>query len=262
MKRAVSILLVFLCFLCLPSASAATREHEAEVMTAFQGFLSGLDQRYAFNEQALVAAQAYAQAPGEETLSQAKEVCAAAIAGIAGLPLPSSAISQDAQAELEIMGQAEEFFAPFDAEPSYRLSDIQTMQTLASLLISHASQPEVIGQVAELNLEMLTRDRKIEYLCLNEFVNAFSSEGTKAFREEFLPTLAVFGKDNLGWGADNAVLEAMAEELFTQYEGLLSQYELLIGKMYANLMNARADTAKLMAEQGYTQEQIDAMLGE
>jgi hypothetical protein len=262
MKRVASILLVFLSLLPLASALSISPAHEAEVMAAFQTVISSQDQRYTLYEHALAGAQAFADAPGEQTLSRAKALCASAIEEIGSLPLPSPVLSGDAQAELSDMGRAEDFYAPFDAEPSYRLSTIGSLQTVASLLLSSASQPERIGDVAEINLRLLACDRKIEYLCMNEFINAFSTAGTQPFRDDFLPTLTVFCKDRLPWGTDADVLEAMVEEVFSQYEGLLTQYEQIIGAMYADLMNMRADTVKLMKEYGYTQEQIDACLGD
>lgn len=177
-------------------------------------------------EQALTAAASYAADGDENTLEEAKRICAESKRIIEGTASVASSLTEEDHAFM-IQRQIDiaDYKTFFDMQEYDSQDYIFNLDTLAPLLSGGAASQKLLSGFLDCTVPIQAANRRLMVLGVNDLFVGLSPEECAYFLENIVPTLPVIWQDGLPWVYDRDAIYQKADIVIIDMEESVDAYE-------------------------------------
>jgi hypothetical protein len=210
-------------------------------------------ERFALYEAALNDAIAYVEAANGSKpalLTSARKSCADAIAGIAALKTPESALTKNDRAGLVKLGvNAVDYDVLFQYADFYKRENIRSLTLLSYYLNGAPGLNGALSYVAGYMTRYQELERKILYAGVNHLFCGLVAEDADE--------LCYLNPDGQPWDADRAAIEAKVDFWFSEMEEEIAAFAEFVGGQYEAMLEEAAALTERLIEAGYSTEEAE-----
>jgi hypothetical protein len=249
-KRYAAVILLFIlgAWMFPPKEPLLTR-----ALKDIKAPLTMTSERYALYEAALNDTMAYVEAANSSKpalLADAKKSCADAIAGIAALDTPESALTRNDRAGLVKLGvNAVDYDVLFQYADFYKRENIRSLTLISFYLNSAPKLNGALSYVAGYMLRYQALERKILYAGVNHLFCGLVTEDAEEFN--------YLNPDGQPWDTDKAAIEAKVDFWFSEMEEEIAAFAEFVGSQYEAMLEEAAALTERLIEAGYSKKDAE-----
>lgn len=245
----------------IPKENNENKKAVSLMLDDLKEVLTVQDARYGYYEEALLQTQRYINEPDSDSLKAAITSCAGSIKSIIDVKTVSSALDNDTKNILIKMDiDIIDLQVPFNMQNIDKSYKIQTLMDILYLLEREEPLDDNLIFLVEMMSKIEEVDRKTEYYGLMSLLSEASDKDTESFKNEFLPTLDTFSKDNLMWETDKESIDEKVNKLLNDFEKELDNYALFLGQQYAEEQVLKQACKDALIQNGFSESESENII--